>query len=194
MPPTHFSRSSIMNKQDQSIYTSMKVCNLLVSAVSLVIGVLIIFFSTQLGIGSSKSTGMKAGTWPWIMGVGILLFSLILFCYTLKNAKVLGDLDVQNEHGEYVNRVSLHLPQNRPVYLVMVVAIVFSVCLKYLGIYISGAILLPILMWLLVDKDSKADKRKILVKIGLIDVCMLVAVYIIFEVGLKVKLPEPIWM
>ena len=88
-----------MNKQDQSIYTSMKVCNLLVSAVSLVIGVLIIFFSTQLGIGSSKSTGRKAGTWPWIM-----------------------------------------------------------------------------------------------VKIGLIDVCMLVAVYIIFEVGLKVKLPEPIWM
>ena len=66
--------------------------------------------------------------------------------------------------------------------------------MKYLGIYISGAILLPILMWILVDKDAKSDKRKILVKIGLIDVCMLVAVYIIFEVGLKVKLPEPIWM
>lgn len=183
-----------MNDENKTLYTGMKTCNLIVSTVSVILGLLIVYFSMQLGIGPSKSTGMKAGTWPCIMGCGIMIFAVVLLIYTLKNAKTLGDLDLRNEHGEYVNRVSIRLPQNKPVYVVMLMAIAFSVSLRYLGIYISGAVLLPILMWLLTPDEHKADKKKAVIKMLLIDVCVMAAIFVIFELGLKAKLPEPFWM
>lgn len=183
-----------MKNEDKTRYTSMKTCNLVVSAASVVLGLLIVYFSIKLGIGPSKVTGMKAGTWPGMMGAGIVTFAVILLFYTIKNAKKLGDLDFQNTHGEYVNRVTIHLPQNQPVYVVMLIIIAFSIGLRYLGFYVSGAILLPILMRILAPCDRNENKRNVMVKTLLIDAGTMIAIFVIFELGLKAKLPEPFWI
>ena len=174
-------------------YTSMKTCNFIVSAFSAVIGGAIIFFSLQLGVGTSKRYGIKTGTWPFIMGVAIVLFAVIIFLYTLKNAKKLSDLDYTDSHGDHLYRVSIHLWENIQVYKAIGMISVYVILLKYLGMYISSLILIPALMWFLMPDEKKADRKKALITVAIIDVCVVLAIYLIFDRLLATSLPQPFW-
>ena len=181
------------NSQENKSYTSMKTCNIIVSVVSAILGAVIIWFSWDLGVGSSKRYGIKSGTWPFFMGCGILLFAVILLIYTLKNAKLLSDKEFTDSHGDHLYRVSLHLWENMQVYKVVFMIIVYVVAMNYLGLYIASLILIPVLMWFLMPDEKKENKKKALILVLVIDVCVVLAVYLIFERLLGTTLPKPFW-
>ena len=67
------------------------------------------------------------------------------------------------------------------------------ILLKYLGMYISSLILIPALMWFLMPDEKKADRKKALITVAIIDVCVVLAIYLIFDRLLATSLPQPFW-
>lgn len=101
--------------------------------------------------------------------------ALILLVMTLVNRKKYEEMEVV-----------LGLPANRRVYLVMGIMVVYCLLLNVLGLYISGLILIPALMWVLGERNKK--------KTAIVTVVALAAIYVIFSLILGTKLPEPFFM
>ena len=154
---------------------NMKKCNYVISAVAAVLGVAIWALSAGLGIGFKEEGGISAGTWPAITGGIMVGAALILLVMTLVNRK-------KYEEMELV----LGLPANRRVYLVMGIMVVYCLLLNVLGLYISGLILIPALMWVLGERNKK--------KTAIVTIVALAAIYVIFSLILGTKLPEPFFM
>ena len=146
---------------------NMKKCNYVISAVAAVLGVAIWALSAGLGIGFKEEGGISAGTWPAITGGIMVGAALILLVMTLVNRKKYEEMEVV-----------LGLPANRRVYLVMGIMV--------LGLYISGLILIPALMWVLGERNKK--------KTAIVTIVALAAIYVIFSLILGTKLPEPFFM
>ena len=153
----------------------MKKCNYVISAVAAVLGVAIWALSAGLGIGFKEEGGISAGTWPAITGGIMVGAALILLVMTLVNRKKYEEMEVV-----------LGLPANRRVYLVMGIMVVYCLLLNVLGLYISGLILIPALMWVLGERNKK--------KTAIVTVVALAAIYVIFSLILGTKLPEPFFM
>ena len=64
--------------------------------------------------------------------------------------------------------------------------VLFVLCIRFLGFYISGAIFLPGMFWLLGERH----KGKILI----LDVAIILAVFILFRILLRVQLPAPVFL
>ena len=154
---------------------NMKKCNYVISAVAAVLGVAIWALSAGLGIGFKEEGGISAGTWPAITGGIMVGAALILLGMTLVNRKKYEEMEVV-----------LGLPANRRVYLVMGIMVVYCLLLNVLGLYISGLILIPALMWVLGERNKK--------KTAIVTVVALAAIYVIFSLILGTKLPEPFFM
>jgi putative tricarboxylic transport membrane protein len=154
---------------------NMKKCNYVISAVAAVLGVAIWALSAGLGIGFKEEGGISAGTWPAITGGIMVGAALILLVMTLVNRKKYEEMEVV-----------LGLPANRRVYLVMGIMVVYCLLLNVLGLYISGLILIPALMWVLGERNKK--------KTAIVTVVALAAIYVIFSLILGTKLPEPFFM
>lgn len=154
---------------------NMKKCNYVISAVAAVLGVAILALSAGLGIGFKEEGGISAGTWPSIMGGVMVGAAVILLIMTLVNRKKYEEMEV-----------TLKLPANRRVYLVMGIMAAYCVLLNILGIYISGVILIPVLMWILGERNKK--------KMALVTIVILISIFIIFNMILGTKLPEPFFM
>ena len=154
---------------------NMKNCNYVISAVAAVLGVAIWALSAGLGIGFKEEGGISAGTWPAITGGIMVGAALILLVMTLVNRKKYEEMEVV-----------LGLPANRRVYLVMGIMVVYCLLLNVLGLYISGLILIPALMWVLGERNKK--------KTAIVTVVALAAIYVIFSLILGTKLPEPFFM
>ena len=154
---------------------NMKKCNYVISAVAAVLGVAIWALSAGLGIGFKEEGGISAGTWPAITGGIMVGAALILLVMTLVNSKKYEEMEVV-----------LGLPANRRVYLVMGIMVVYCLLLNVLGLYISGLILIPALMWVLGERNKK--------KTAIVTVVALAAIYVIFSLILGTKLPEPFFM
>lgn len=101
--------------------------------------------------------------------------ALILLVMTLVNRKKYEEMEVV-----------LGLPANRRVYLVMGIMVVYCLLLNVLGLYISGLILIPALMWVLGERNKK--------KTAIVTIVALAAIYVIFSLILGTKLPEPFFM
>lgn len=154
---------------------SMKKCNYVISAVTGVLGVIILILSAQLGIGFKADGGISTGTWPAIMGGIMTGAAVILLIMTLSNRKKYEEMEV-----------ALKLPANKRVYVVMGIMAVYCVLLNILGIYISGVILIPVLMWILGERNKK--------KMVVVTAATLIGIFIIFNLILGTKLPEPFFM
>ena len=154
---------------------NMKKCNYVISAVAAVLGVAIWALSAGLGIGFKEEGGISAGTWPAITGGIMVGAALILLVMTLVNRKKYEEMEVV-----------LGLPANRRVYLVMGIMVVYCLLLNVLGLYISGLILIPALMWVLGERNKK--------KTAIVTVVALAAIYVIFSLILGTKLPEQFFM
>ncbi|MCI8735841.1 MAG: tripartite tricarboxylate transporter TctB family protein [Lachnospiraceae bacterium] len=154
---------------------NMKKCNYVISAVAAVLGVAIWALSAGLGIGFKEEGGISAGTWPAITGGIMVGAALILLVMTLVNRKKYEEMEVV-----------LGLPANRRVYLVMGIMVVYCLLLNVLGLYISGLILIPALMWVLGERNKK--------KTAIVTIVALAAIYVIFSLILGTKLPEPFFM
>jgi hypothetical protein len=140
-----------------------------------VLGVAIWALSAGLGIGFKEEGGISAGTWPAITGGIMVGAALILLVMTLVNRKKYEEMEVV-----------LGLPANRRVYLVMGIMVVYCLLLNVLGLYISGLILIPALMWVLGERNKK--------KTAIVTIVALAAIYVIFSLILGTKLPEPFFM
>lgn len=154
---------------------SMKKCNYVISAVTGALGVIILILSAGLGVGFKAEGGISAGTWPAIMGGIMTGAAVILLIMTLSNRKKYEEMEV-----------TLKLPANKRVYVVMGVMAVYCVLLNILGIYISGVILIPVLMLILGERNKK--------KMAVVTVATLIGIFIIFNLILGTKLPEPFFM
>lgn len=154
---------------------SMKKCNYVISAVTGALGVIILILSAGLGVGFKAEGGISAGTWPAIMGGIMTGAAVILLIMTLSNRKKYEEMEV-----------TLKLPANKRVYVVMGVMAVYCVLLNILGIYISGVILIPVLMWILGERNKK--------KMAVVTAATLIGIFIIFNLILGTKLPEPFFM
>lgn len=154
---------------------SMKKCNYVISAVTGALGVIILILSAGLGVGFKTDGGISTGTWPAIMGGIMTGAAVILLIMTLSNRKKYEEMEV-----------ALKLPANKRVYAVMGIMVLYCVLLNILGLYISGALLIPVLMWILGERNKK--------KMAAVTVVTLISIFIIFNLILGTKLPEPFFM
>ncbi len=154
---------------------SMKKCNYVISAVTGVLGVIILILSAQLGTGFKADGGISTGTWPAIMGGIMTVAAIVLLVMTLANRKKYEEMEV-----------ALKMPANKRVYAVMGVMVLYCVLLRILGIYLSGAVLIPVLMWMLGERDKK--------KTAIVTAVTLAGIFVIFNLILGTKLPEPFFM
>ena len=73
---------------------SMKKCNYVISAVTGVLGVIILILSAQLGTGFKADGGISTGTWPAIMGGIMTVAAIVLLVMTLANRKKYEEMEV----------------------------------------------------------------------------------------------------
>ena len=154
--------------------TNMKKCNYVIALIAAILGGVILYFSAQLGIGFKQKGGTESGTWPAIMGGVLLVAAVILLVMTLVKRKKYEEMEV-----------ALHFPANMRVYIMMGIFAVYCVLLRLLGLYLSAVLLIPSIMYVLGEKNKK--------KIALVTIGTIAAVFIIFQLVLGTKLPEPIW-
>lgn len=154
---------------------SMKKCNYVISAVTGVLGIVILILSARLGTGFKADGGISTGTWPAIMGGIMTVAAVVLLIMTLVNGKKYEEMEV-----------ALKLPANKRVYAVMGIMVIYCVLLRVLGLYLSGLILVPALMWMLGERNKK--------KMAIVTAVTLAGIFVIFHLVLGTKLPEPFFM
>ncbi|MCI9297056.1 MAG: tripartite tricarboxylate transporter TctB family protein [Lachnospiraceae bacterium] len=154
---------------------SMKKCNYVISAVTGVLGIVILILSARLGTGFKADGGISTGTWPAIMGGIMTVAAAVLLIMTLVNGKKYEEMEV-----------ALKLPANKRVYAVMGIMVIYCVLLRVLGLYLSGLILVPALMWMLGERNKK--------KMAIVTAVTLAGIFVIFQLVLGTKLPEPFFM
>ena len=154
---------------------SMKKCNYVISAVTGVLGIVILILSARLGTGFKADGGISTGTWPAIMGGIMTVAAAVLLIMTLVNGKKYEEMEV-----------ALKLPANKRVYAVMGIMVIYCVLLRVLGLYLSGLILGPALMWMLGERNKK--------KMAIVTAVTLAGIFVIFQLVLGTKLPEPFFM
>lgn len=155
--------------------TNMKKCNYVIALVAALLGCGILYLSLQLGMGFKEKGGILAGTWPGIMGIILIAAAVILALMTL----------IKHEKYEQME-VALKFPANKRVYLVMGIFVIYCVLLNFLGLYLSALILIPVIMYVLGERNKK--------KMAIVTVGTIAAVFLIFDLVLGTKLPEPFWM
>ena len=151
---------------------SMKKCNYVISAVTGVLGIVILILSARLGTGFKADGGISTGTWPAIMGGIMTVAAAVLLIMTLVNGKKYEEMEV-----------ALKLPANKRVYAVMGIMVIYCVLLR---LYLSGLILVPALMWMLGERNKK--------KMAIVTAVTLAGIFVIFQLVLGTKLPEPFFM
>ena len=155
--------------------TNMKKCNYVVSAAGALLGGAILLAAAELGIGFKAKGGIRAGTWPAIMGGVLLAAAVCLLCMTIFNRKKYEEMEV-----------ALTLPANMRVYILMGIFAVYCVLLRLLGMYISAVVLIPSVMAVVGERNGK--------KMAAVTAGTLLGIFVIFSLILGTRLPEPIWM
>ncbi len=109
------------------------------------------------------------------MGGIMTVAAAVLLIMTLVNGKKYEEMEV-----------ALKLPANKRVYAVMGIMVIYCVLLRVLGLYLSGLILVPALMWMLGERNKK--------KMAIVTAVTLAGIFVIFQLVLGTKLPEPFFM
>jgi membrane protease YdiL (CAAX protease family) len=150
---------------------NMKKWNYAISAIVTVLGSIIIYLAA--GLPLSTGTGDPgAGFWPSMLGVLLIILAIILTITTLVKRKDLEKIPV------ILNQVA-----NRRVYIMMGVIVAFLFVMKFLGFYIAAFVFIPTTMLVMGERSKK--------KMLLVSVLTLAAIYIVFELVLKTKMPLP---
>lgn len=153
---------------------SMKICNFVVAAITLVIGFAIAYTSFGYGIGLTVF-GPGAGFWPFYLGLGLIAVGVL----------ILGDTLVHKQAYED-EKVVLTLPENFSVYRMMAAVVAYVVLIYLTGFYIAT------LLFLLAATRMLGEKR-----LGLslaVAVVFCVFVYLVFTAFLHVSMPVSIFL
>ena len=153
---------------------TMKTCNLIVAALTLLIGCLIAWVSYGYGIAMSVF-GPEAGFWPFFLGLGLVITALLIFFDTFKRSAQLS--------SEEIIFIS---PSNASAYRMMGLVIVYVLLLQLLGFYLDSLLFMITAMYML-------GVRSRLLLAG-VSVLFLGFVYVLFGMILGITLPVPFFM
>jgi hypothetical protein len=140
----------------------------IVAAILMAVGAVVMVNSYQLGAGWS-ATGPESGYFPFYVGALILLSSTITLLVTL--------------FGKSPNRAPfVEGKQFQRVLQVLIPSFIFVMAIRYIGIYVAGALFIACFMWWL-GKYPPA-------KVAIVSVLVPVALFVLFEVWFLVPLPK----
>ena len=153
---------------------SMLMCNYMVGALGVLVGGLIMQASSSFPMAFTEN-GPGPGFWPFSLGTAMLAMAVLLLVYNVLNKAELAEQEV-----------SLTLPANKRVYMLMGLLVLFCGLIVVLGFYAAGLILIPCIMLLMEFRDKKV--------IALSTVGTLAFIYVIFGLVLGTKLPQSIFL
>ncbi len=153
---------------------SMKTCNIVVAIATLIVGSLIAYVSNGYGIAMSIY-GPEPGFWPFILGVGLIIISILIAFDTFR-------------HQDKLDKITVIFlePANFSSYRVMLLVIAYIVLLGLVGFYIDTLIFMLTAMYVLGVRDKLILGGVTLLFLGLI--------YVIFCLCLSITLPLPFFM
>jgi len=145
---------------------SVRAMELVVALVIFVLGAIVVYDSHRLGSGWGND-GPQSGYFPFYIGILLCLSSVGIMIQTLS---------VEDDNGEaFVGWKKLKL-----VLTVLIPALVYVLCVQYIGLYVASAIYITLFMvWLGKYSWWKG------VAIGLV---VTVCLFLMFEVWFKVPL------
>ena len=165
---TCFGKENLMSQdqheQDAPSAVSNRTMEMVVAAVTFVIGAMVIYDSLRIGAGWGDE-GPKAGYFPFYIGALICIASLVNF--------VMGLRDKSGE--SFVSR-----PQARDVLKVLLPMFVYVFFVKFLGLYVASAIYIAFFMrWIGKYSWTKVAAVSLGVSIGF---------FLVFDVWFKVPI------
>jgi putative tricarboxylic transport membrane protein len=145
-----------------------RMMDVIVAAILMAVGAMVMVGSYGLGAGWS-STGPDSGYFPFYVGVLILLSSTITLLVTL--------LGKNPDRAPFVEG-----KQFQRVLQVLIPSFIFVVAIRYIGIYVAGALFIACFMsWL---------GKYPVPKVALVSVLVPLALFVLFEVWFLVPLPK----
>ena len=146
-----------------------KSAELAVAALFFALGAIVITDSARLGIGWQEIHGPRPGYFPFYIGLIMCLASLV----NVVRALLVRGAD---------NKTFVEVGQLKLVLSVLVPAMVYVLCVTWIGIYVSSVLFIGFFMrWL-----GKYAWWKVVV----VSVVTVVLFYVIFEIWFKVPLPK----
>lgn len=157
-----------------SIMPSMAVCNVVVALITALVGAAIVYTSYGYGIEMSMF-GPRAGFWPFILGLGLLVISALILLDTVKNhAQFAKEKVIFNSQGCFAS------------YRMMIVCVLYAALLPVCGFYVASALFMFVTM-LMLGVHNKLFAAGIAV-------LFLAIIYLLFTTALHIQLPLPFFM
>ena len=153
---------------------NMANCNFVVSILGMMIGAAIMNAASEFPLEFTEN-GPGAGFWPFALGTALTIAAVVLLIYTISNKKELSK-----------ELVSLTLPANMRVYMMMAVIVVYVGLINVLGFYPASALLIPATMKLMDFHNKKV--------IAMTTVGTIAFIYLVFSVLLHTQMPQSIFL
>ena len=153
---------------------NMANCNFVVSILGMMIGAAIMNAASEFPLEFTEN-GPGAGFWPFALGTALTIAAVVLLIYTISNKKELSK-----------ELVSLTLPANMRVYMMMAVIVVYVGLINVLGFYPASALLIPATMRLMDFHNKKV--------IAMTTVGTIAFIYLVFSVLLHTQMPQSMFL
>ena len=139
-----------------------------------------------LGFKVVKKAAVQPATFPQVMCIGMMVFTIILLIQSLISLKKM-DPDDQNTQPA----ASINVLKNKGVQaglFVIVLCILYVALFKTLGYVLASAIIAAVIMWLI----GKRDVRQILLVSVLVPLAMWLVFYKLLTVNIPMGILEPL--
>ena len=139
-----------------------------------------------LGFKVVKNAAVQPASFPQIMCIGMMVFTVILLVQSLISLKKM-DMDDPNMQGA----ASINIFKNKGVQaglFVIVLCIAYAALFKVLGYVLASAIVAAIIMWLI----GKRDVKQILLVSILVPLLMWLVFYKLLTVNIPMGVLEPL--
>ena len=153
---------------------NMANCNFVVSILGMMIGAAIMNAASEFPLEFTEN-GPGAGFWPFALGTALTIAAVVLLIYTISNKKELSK-----------ELVSLTLPANMRVYMMMAIIVVYVGLINVLGFYPASALLIPATMKLMDFHNKKV--------IAMTTVGTIAFIYLVFSVLLHTQMPQSMFL
>ena len=139
-----------------------------------------------LGFKVVKKAAVQPATFPQVMCIGMMVFTIILLVQSLISLKKMDpdDLNIQPA-------ASINVLKNRGVQaglFVIVLCILYVALFKTLGYVLASAIIAAVIMWLI----GKRDVKQILLVSVLVPLAMWLVFYKLLTVNIPMGILEPL--
>ena len=158
--------------------------NLIASVILLVFEVWA--YVQTLGFKVVKKAAVQPATFPQVMCIGMMVFTVILLIQSLISLKRMNPDDPNMQPA-----ASINIFKNRGVQaglLVIVLCILYVALFKTLGYVLASAIIAAIIMWLI----GKRDVKQILLVSVLVPLLMWLVFYKLLTVNIPMGVLEPL--